>query len=167
MNIATDRLAELRKLIARADEVYYGSGTGDVEDALYDKWKDELAQLAPDDILLARVGAEVHEGMLQKREHRIPMGSQSKATNREEFRKWTESAGREQLFHASYKMDGGSFSFEYRDGRLFAAISRGDGAVGEDITGNALSFQGPAEDLQSKRGTVPRIHARRDRAAPG
>ena len=39
-------------------------------------------------------------------------------------------------------MDGGSFSFEFQNGRLVAAISRGDGLVGEDITANALKFRG-------------------------
>ena len=56
------------------------------------------------------------------------------------------------LLHASYKMDGGSFSFEFQDGRLVAAISRGDGLVGEDVTANALKFRGiPAQCVSEGR----------------
>ena len=36
----------------------------------------------------------------------------------------------------------GILSFEFRDGRLIVAISRGDGLAGEDITANALKFRG-------------------------
>jgi len=141
------RLSELRRLIDQADEAYYTRGQALVEDALYDQWKDELAQLAPDDPRLKGVGAGIQKTHLQKRQHTIPMGSLSKAVNRAEFQKWVEGIGAEgKMLHASYKMDGGSFSFEFRDGRLVAAISRGDGLAGEDITVNALKFRGiPAQ----------------------
>ncbi|HOC54037.1 MAG TPA: NAD-dependent DNA ligase LigA [Verrucomicrobiota bacterium] len=141
------RLSELRRLIDQADEAYYTRGQALVEDALYDQWKDELAQLAPDDPRLKRVGARLQEAHLQKRQHTIPMGSLAKAVNHGEFLKWVKGIGAEgKMLHASYKMDGGSFSFEFRDGCLVAAISRGDGLAGEDITANALKFRGiPAQ----------------------
>ena len=140
-------LSELRRLIDEADEAYYTRGQARVEDALYDQWKEELARSAPDDPRLKRVGAHVRQTHLQKRQHTVPMGSLSKATNLGEFQKWVKGIGAEgKLLHASYKMDGGSFSFEFQDGRLAAAISRGDGLVGEDITANALKFRGiPAQ----------------------
>jgi len=137
------RLPELRRLIDQADEAYYTRGQALIEDALYDQWKDELAQLAPDDPRLKGVGARLQGSHLQKRQHTIPMGSLSKAVNRPEFQKWVKGIGAEgKMLHASYKMDGGSFSFEFRDGWLVAAISRGDGLAGEDITANALKFRG-------------------------
>ena len=141
------RLSELKRLIDEADEAYYTRGQAHVEDALYDQWKEELARTAPDDPRLKRVGAHVRQTHLQKRQHTVPMGSLSKAINLGEFRKWVKGIGAEgKLLHASYKMDGGSFSFEFLDGRLVAAISRGDGLVGEDITANALKFRGiPAQ----------------------
>ena len=132
-------------LIDKADYAYYIKGTTNVEDALYDQWKVRLAQLDPTNPRLASVGAKVSETHLQKRAHSIPMGSQTKALNKQEFDQWYHSlklSGSNDLFHASYKMDGGSFSFEYKAGRLVAAISRGDGLTGEDITINALKFQG-------------------------
>ena len=145
-NIA-ERLSELRRLIDEADEAYHTRGKAAVEDALYDAWKDELTHLEPADPRLKRVGARIQDSLLQKREHTIPMGSLSKANNLGEFQKWVKGIGAtNKRVHASYKMDGGSFSFEFQNGRLVAAISRGDGLVGEDITANALKFRGlPAQ----------------------
>ena len=89
------RLSELRRLIDQADEAYYTRGQALVEDALYDQWKDELAQSAPDDPRLKGVGARIQETHLQKRQHTIPMGSLSKAVNRPEFQKWVKGVGAE------------------------------------------------------------------------
>lgn len=137
------RVSELRRLIDEADHAYHTHGHATVEDALYDAWKDELVRLEPNDPRLKRVGARIQETLLQKRKHTIPMGSLSKATNLGEFQKWVKGIGAvNKRLHASYKLDGGSFSFEFQNGRLVAAISRGDGLVGEDITANALKFRG-------------------------
>jgi len=137
------RVSELRRLIDEADHAYHTHGHATVEDALYDAWKEELAGLEPNDPRLKRVGARIQETLLQKRKHTIPMGSLSKATNLGEFQKWMKGIGAvNKRLHASYKMDGGSFSFEFQNGRLVAAISRGDGLVGEDVTANALKFRG-------------------------
>ncbi len=148
------RLSELRRLIDAADDTYHTHGSATVEDALYDAWKDELARLDPSDPRLKRVGARIQGTLLQKREHTIPMGSLSKATNLGEFQKWVKGIGAvNKRLHASYKMDGGSFSFEFRNGRLVSAISRGDGLIGEDITANALKFRGLP--VQCRMGDAP------------
>jgi DNA ligase (NAD+) len=147
------RIKELQGRIDQADAAYYTQGRSLVEDALYDQWRAELAQLNPQDVRITRVGARIQETILQKRRHRIPMGSQFKATNEEEYRKWVIGAGASKIYHASYKMDGGSFSFEYQDGRLVSALSRGDGFEGEDITANALRFQGLPRICQLPSGS--------------
>ncbi|TNF56020.1 MAG: hypothetical protein EP309_03190 [Gammaproteobacteria bacterium] len=79
--------------------------------------------------------------MLTKARHALPMGSQNKVNAEAEFRQWHHKAGGGAL-HASLKGDGASAAAYYRDGRLVQAITRGDGTVGEDITANALRFQG-------------------------
>lgn len=136
------KIKDLQAKIDKADDAYYIFGNTKVEDSLYDKWKSELESLAPQDIRLTRVGASVRNTILQKTKHSIPMGSQFKAMNEGEYRKWITTIGGEPIYHASHKMDGGSFSFEYQEGRLVSAVSRGDGLEGEDITANALKFQG-------------------------
>ena len=120
----TSRIQELQAKIDQADVAYYTHGKSVVEDALYDQWKAELEKINPQDVRITRVGSRIQETILQKRKHRIPMGSQFKATNEDEYRKWVEGIGDQKVYHASYKMDGGSFSFEYQDGRFFWSVPR-------------------------------------------
>ena len=135
-------LDALRNLILKAKHAYYYSGEPIMSDAEYDALEDQLRLLAPDDPVLALVGAPVSGAdMLTKARHALPMGSQSKVNSEAEFRQWHLKAGGGAL-HASLKGDGASAAAYYRDGRLVQAISRGDGTVGEDITANALRFQG-------------------------
>jgi DNA ligase (NAD+) len=135
-------ITELQTLIDKADNAYYTTGTSIMEDARYDKLKVELASLNPSDTRLLTVGNSVRDSILQKKTHSIPMGSQDKALNEGEFDAWIKSNNLDKtVLHASHKMDGGSFSLEYKGGRLVAAISRGDGMVGEDITANARKFK--------------------------
>ena len=42
---------------------------------------------------------------------------------------------------AELKMDGLSMAAHYREGRLFQAVTRGDGSVGEDVTENARTIR--------------------------
>lgn len=134
--------AELRNLILKAKQAYYYGGEPLMSDAEYDSLEDELRLLAPDDPVLALVGAPVPpDAMLTKARHAIPMGSQNKVNSEEEFRAWLAKCGSETV-HASIKGDGASAAAYYREGRLVQAISRGDGSVGEDITANALRFKG-------------------------
>jgi DNA ligase (NAD+) len=142
------RIFELQRLIDGADVSYYTKGTSIMEDARYDKLKNELKTLNPNDPRLTQVGSTIKDNILQKCKHTIPMGSLGKAMNEKEYNDWLKNnlfnsgiSSSEDL-HASYKLDGGSFSLEYKEGRLIAAVSRGDGFIGEDITANAFNFKG-------------------------
>lgn len=148
-------LTELQSLIDRADNAYYTKGTSIMEDARYDKLKEELRAVNPSDPRLISVGSKVRDNILQKKSHTIPMGSQDKAMNKDEFVAWINANKLQNTtLHASHKMDGGSFSLEYRAGRLVAAVSRGDGLVGEDITANAYKFKNVPPFVMSADGTV-------------
>jgi DNA ligase (NAD+) len=143
-----NRLKEVQDLIDKADDAYYTHGKSVMEDSRYDKLKLELQTLNPTDARLTRVGSRIKDNILQKRNHTVPMGSQGKALNEGEWNDWISNnlvkagVSADIELHASLKMDGGSFSLEYKDGRLVCAISRGDGLVGEDITANAINFKG-------------------------
>ncbi len=50
-------IAELRNLILKAKHAYYYSGEPIMSDAEYDALEDQLRQLAPEDPVLALVGA--------------------------------------------------------------------------------------------------------------
>jgi DNA ligase (NAD+) len=141
-----NRLQEVQELIDKADIAYYTEGKSVMEDARYDKLKVELQQLNPTDSRLTTVGSKIRTNILATRKHSVPMGSLNKALNETEWNDWIRNNltknGVSGDLHASHKLDGGSFSAEYKDGRLVCFVSRGDGIEGEDITANAFSFKG-------------------------
>jgi DNA ligase (NAD+) len=135
-------LQEIQTLIDKADNAYYTLGKEVMDDSKYDKLKAELKVLNPTDPRLQSIGSSVRNTILQKKKHTIPMGSQEKALNKIEFYAWVNANNLHNVtLHASHKMDGGSLSLEYTDGRLVSGISRGDGLVGEDITANSIKFK--------------------------
>ena len=138
-------LNTLVQKITNARAIYYSSGNSVVEDALYDSWEEQLKKLDPSHPLLSKVGAS--ENILNKVKHIVPMGSLNKAMNQEEFYAWMKKVPYfVDAFNVSYKMDGGSVSLKYVNGKLVQAVSRGDGEEGEDITHNALNFHSLPKD---------------------
>ena len=141
-------LKELQNLLDKASSSYYTTGNSIMEDAKYDSLLEELRKLNPTDLRLTRIGSNVRNTILTKTKHTIMMGSQSKVTNEQEWKDWIQNnvikngISLNEKFFASYKMDGGSVSLQYKNGKLIEAISRGDGVIGENLTANALSFKG-------------------------
>lgn len=134
------RIQILRDTILRAKHAYYYGATPIMSDAQYDALEDELKALSPNDQVLAIVGSPVPVGsMLEKAEHSMPMGSQEKLNSEAEFRTWCAKNDVE-CINAGLKGDGGSAAAYYVDGQMKQCISRGDGLIGEDITGNAMKF---------------------------
>ena len=139
-------LANLLLLYKQA--YYYGDPL--VTDAEYDRLEDDLRSLCPSHAVLAMVGAPVPpDNMLEKAEHLMPMGSQSKVNTVQEFRSWY-AKNKVQSIHVSLKGDGGSAGAYFQDGKLIQIITRGDGAFGEDITFNGVRFKGIPLWLESE-----------------
>ena len=141
-------LKELQTLIDKANFAYYTTGNAIMDDVKYEKLKEELKRLNPNDSRFSTVGASVRDTILQKKSHSIRMGSLDKCQDQAQWEnKWIKNIlaknglTNETLF-ASYKMDGGSLSIEYKNGKLVEAIGRGDGIIGEDLTANAMAFKG-------------------------
>ena len=80
------RIQELEQLIVKYQNAYY-NGEALVPDQEFDALWDELKNLDPSNAILHRVGAD--SGNFAKARHRIPMGSQDKAANPQEFIAWT------------------------------------------------------------------------------
>lgn len=164
-----NRLTQIRDLIDRANHAYYNTGAAILEDATYDALMEELKVLAPADPRNAQVGAPVvRDSIRQKRQHAIPMGSQNKADTKEKFLKWVASLGLgpDVRFHANLKVDGGSISIEYVNGRPFQAITRGDGIEGDDITANALLFCNTPQRVSGSNGVPFTGHVRAEVVLP-
>jgi DNA ligase (NAD+) len=137
------RIAALERLIAAYQDSYY-NGEAEISDGEFDLLWDELKALSPDSPVLKRVGSDAADGF-PKAKHLIPMGSQDKAANPEEFLAW--AAGVPPPYVVQYKLDGASLELQYEKGSLKRAVTRGDGNVGDDITRNARRMAGVVPEL--------------------
>ena len=136
--MSESRIKELEKLITRYQKSYY-DGEGEISDADFDALWDELKALDPANAILHRVGAD--SGNFAKVQHVMPMGSQEKAANPEQFLAWAEKH-KYDAYLVEYKLDGASLELQYENGYLVRAVTRGDGSVGDDITANARKMGG-------------------------
>ncbi len=132
------RIKELEKLIKKYQDSYY-NGEAEISDAEFDKLWDELKSLSPDSAVLQKVGAD--SGNFAKVHHVMPMGSQEKAADNDEFSSWAQKHSYNEYL-VEYKLDGASLELQYENGMLLRAVTRGDGAVGDDITANARRMGG-------------------------
>lgn len=147
----TPRIEELVKLITRYQKSYY-DGEGEIEDSEFDKLWDELKELDPDNPILHKVGAD--SGNFAKVKHVMPMGSQEKAANPEQFLAWAEKHKYEHYL-VEYKLDGASLELQYENGYLVRAVTRGDGSIGDDITANARKMGGVNAAIYKDGQLVP------------
>lgn len=138
------RIDELEKLVKHHQQLYY-NGQPVISDAEFDALWDELSVLHPASPVLAGIGSDAADGF-QKARHILPMGSQAKAADPDEFMTWCAK-----VKHPDYvvelKMDGASLELQYEAGRLARAITRGDGTIGDDITANARRMTGVPQRL--------------------
>lgn len=137
-----ERMRELTELLNRASEAYYAKDEEIMSNLEYDRLYDELAALEREtgvtfaDSPTVRVGYEAVDE-LPKERHEIPMLSLAKTKNREELQDWLN--GKKGLL--SWKLDGLTIVLTYRNGGLEKAVTRGNGEVGEVVTGNARMFR--------------------------
>ena len=151
------RVLELASRLAEANRKYYRglpTGLSDVEfdlamrelEALEREWP----QYRPDWSPTGRVGSDLGSGFA-KAAHDIPMLSISNAYTPEELAEFESSVRRglaeagvspdgAPLFCLERKIDGVSLSARYEDRALVRALTRGDGARGDDVTANARTI---------------------------
>jgi len=156
-----DRINELEALIQRYQASYY-NGEAEISDGEFDLLWDELKNLAPQSEVLKKVGAGPDTDGFPKARHLIPMGSQDKASNPQEFIEWAEKMGLEtekdasltkeknkltKIFIVQYKLDGASLELQYEKGKLVRAVTRGDGIIGDNITDNARRMSGVVQKM--------------------
>lgn len=129
--------ARLRDELKVLREAYYNLEPK-APDAVYDAKLSRLKELDPDSNEVKAVGAAVPKlSVWEKVQHKIPMGSLSKANSEEELRGWAARIGAsEDEFLFTHKIDGSSMELVYEGGKLVRCVTRGDGVVGEDVTDN-------------------------------
>lgn len=138
-----NRIKELEVLIQKHQKAYY-NGEAEISDFEFDKLWDELKEIDPQNKILQKVGAD--SVTFSKIKHVMPMGSQEKAANPEQFLSWAQKHVYDEYF-VEYKLDGASLELQYNHGILVNAVTRGDGEIGDDITANAKKMQGVIPEL--------------------
>lgn len=169
---ARKRVAELTKLIDHYNYEYYMNDTSLVSDYEFDALLRELVELESryPELSLAtspsrRVGGEVNKTFRQVA-HRMPMlslGNTYSIGEIEDFEARTRKLldGIPFTYTCELKYDGVAIGLTYRHGELVQALTRGNGAVGDDITANArtiptipLKLRGEHPDDFEVRGEV-------------
>ena len=137
-----ERMKELVRLLNKASRAYYQEAQEIMSNYEYDRLYDELKELEDElGITLSNsptvnVGYEV-VSELPKERHESPMLSLDKTKEVEELKNFVG----DQKVLMSWKMDGLTVVLTYRDGKLYKAVTRGNGEVGEVITNNAKVFK--------------------------
>ncbi len=134
-----ERISYIVKEIERHRNLYYNEQP-EISDAKYDVLEDELRNLDPENPILFKVGVDRSE-LFTKREHIIPMTSQDKVTNPQDFKAWARKRNYT-TFLIQFKLDGISIELQYENGIFQFAISRGDGKVGDDVSANVVRMKG-------------------------
>lgn len=176
---AREELARLANVLAKANDAYHRDDAPQISDAEYDALKARNAAiearfpgLKRDDSPSDQVGAAPADGF-SKVTHAVRMLSLSNVFDDAEvvefddrIRRYLGLAADAPLkYTAEPKIDGLSLSLRYEGGKLVQAATRGDGAVGENVTANARTIDDipvtlkDAPDVLEVRGEVYMSHA--------
>lgn len=143
---AIARVIDLVDLINSHRRAYYEGNTVLISDAEYDALMLELEGLEADypdlvtgDSPTQTVGGSAN-ATFSPVTHLERMMSLDNVFSREEFLSWAEKVDGQPLL-CELKIDGLAISLRYERGVLVSAATRGDGAVGEDVTANALTIE--------------------------
>lgn len=146
------RIAELAELIKKYDRAYYIDAQPLVTDREYDSLFSELAGLEkqyPEYLLPDSPTQRVSGEPLKEFEsvaHEKPMLSLSNTYSRDEVSDFDRRVregleGREYSYVTELKYDGVAVSLRYSGGELRLAVTRGDGATGDNITQNIKTIK--------------------------
>ena len=150
---AAQELERLAHLLTVANIAYHGDDAPHLTDAEYDALKRRnmaiearFPELKRDDSPTDRIGAPASDGF-SKITHAVRMLSLGNAFNDEDVADFNDRIlrylgieGQAIAYTAEPKIDGLSLSLRYENGALVYAATRGDGAVGENVTENARTI---------------------------
>lgn len=145
MTVIEKKIEELRKTLRYHSDRYYNDDAPEIEDYEYDMMMCELKELeekypeydAPDSPT-KKVGG-VADNSFESVAHSVRMESLQDAFSKDELREFSnrvEDTVSDVNYVVEPKIDGLSVSLEYRDGVFLRGSTRGNGDVGEDVSGN-------------------------------
>jgi len=149
----SSRLGELGELIRFHNDLYHGQGAPEILDSDFDLlWRElidlekKYPHLADPNSPSATVGGR-HNTPFAEVEHRVPMQSLDNAFDIGQLNSWTDKVQRRleseqeiSTWVCELKFDGLAVSIRYEKGQLVQAATRGNGIIGEDVTGNVLTI---------------------------
>jgi DNA ligase (NAD+) len=173
------RIAQLRQQIAHHDRLYYVLATPEISDRQYDQLLKELQQLEAQhpnlitpDSPTQRVGGQPIPGF-KTVEHTRPMMSIDNTYDKTELTAWYQrvikglhqtTASQSLFTHDNQvdlilepKIDGVAVNLRYERGRLTAAVTRGDGRRGDDITHNVRTIRAIPLSLTATKQPFPQL----------
>ena len=163
-----DQIIRLRAAIQRHEELYRKKHAPEISDFEYDKLVDQLADLERKHPELAGpdlgIGDDKSEGF-QQADHKAPMLSLDNTYDEADFRAFGDRlykalGGSGLEFIVEPKVDGVAVSLTFEKGQFVRAVTRGNGARGDDVTANvSLIREIPrtlkgAPDLLEVRGEI-------------
>ena len=163
-----DQILKLRALIQRYEDKYRKEHTPEISDFEFDKLVDQLADLEREFPMFAGpdlgIGDDKSEGF-QQADHKAPMLSLDNTYDEADFRAFGDRlykalGGTGLEFIVEPKVDGVAVSLTFEKGKFVRAVTRGNGARGDDVTANvSLIREIPrtlkgAPDLLEVRGEI-------------
>lgn len=159
-------IKELREKLNENARLYYTLDASTMSDYEYDRLYRRLQELEaahPEEITpdspTQRVGDAVLNDFAEVR-HPVPLESLEDVFDGDEVKGFLSKV-LETLPRAEYsvepKVDGLSVALEYRDGQFYQGATRGDGRVGEDVTGNLRTVRSIPKNLPEN---LPRLIVR-------
>jgi DNA ligase (NAD+) len=163
---------ELKRLaleIESHDKAYYQEDAPKITDAAYDALRKRVnaiearfPELVTSESPSQKIGAKP-SGRFAKVRHAVPMLSLDNAFSDEDvlefvgrIRRFLKLSDDDEVdFSAEPKIDGLSMSLRYEGGELVTAATRGDGAVGEDVTANIRTLEDVPKKLKGR--SVPDV----------
>ena len=160
---AKHRAEQLRAILWENSRKYYVENAPTMSDFQYDQLMHELEdlenafpELRTPDSPTQRVGSDLEENPedsgFPKYPHRYPMLSLANTYSISEVEEFAERASKALNTTFSWccelKFDGTAICLTYKHGKLYRALTRGDGVVGDDVTANVRSIANIPETLQ-------------------
>lgn len=143
---ARERIERLREAISRHDRLYYDLDAPEISDAKYDLLVRELITLESSmgnstepSSPTARVGG-TPGNEFRKVVHAFPMLSLENAFSKDDLEGFLRRSSYPEVC-CELKIDGLAISLVYQDGEFVQGATRGDGRVGEDVTGNIRTIR--------------------------
>lgn len=157
-NEARQRIDSLKAVLWENSRKYYVENAPTMSDYDYDQFMHELEdlenqfpELRTPDSPTQKVGSDSESGFA-KYPHKYPMLSLGNTYSIEEVEAFAQRALKSIdtpfSFCCELKFDGTAICLTYRNGRLFRALTRGDGVVGDDVTANALNIENIPHSLK-------------------